>query len=85
MSKKKSYMNQSNLITEGFFDKIKTFLQNRPKAKGKERVGLLNKIKLALKTAGVNKSIDQYEKLIKKRFGKDYPDLPRFKPEDFLR
>ena len=78
-------MNQSNLITEGFFDKIKTFLQNRPKVKGKERVGLLNKIKLALKTAGVNKSIDEYEKLIKKRFGKDYPDLPRFKPEDFLR
>ena len=26
MSDKKSYMNQSNLITEGFFDKLKTLL-----------------------------------------------------------
>ena len=26
MSNKKSYMNQSNLITEGFFDKLKSLL-----------------------------------------------------------
>ena len=29
MSNKKSYMNQSNLINEGFFDNLSKFLKNR--------------------------------------------------------
>ena len=29
MAKKKSYMNYSNLIHEGFFDKLKKFIKNK--------------------------------------------------------
>ena len=45
MSKKKSYMSKSNLIKEGFFDKIKSFLTSRPKLKGKDK-GLKPNVKL---------------------------------------
>jgi len=84
MSKKKSYMNQSNLINEGFFDKISKFLKNRPKVSGKKKLGILKSLKLALNVSGLNSSISNYEKLIKKQLGDDYPDLPRFKPSDFI-
>ena len=53
-------MNKSNLINEGFFDKIKSFLTSRPKLKGKEKINYLNKIKLALKVSKLNKSIDDF-------------------------
>ena len=85
MSKKKSYMNKSNLINEGFFDKIKSFLRKRPKPKGKQKISFLNGIKLALKVSDLNKSVDKFEKSLKKELGDDYPDLPRYTPEDFLK
>ncbi len=88
MSKKKSYMDKSNLIKEGFFDKIKSFLTSRPKLKGKDKISYLNKIKLALKVSNLNKSIDDFEKVSRKHLGDDYPEhikLGRFKPEDFLK
>ena len=85
MSKKKSYMNQSNIINEGFFNKLTSFLKNRPKIRGKKKLGILKSLKIALNTAGLNRSIDNYERLIKKQLGDDYPDLPRFTPEDFLK
>ena len=85
MSKKKSYMNKSNLINEGFFDKIKSFLRKRPKPKGKQKISYLNSIRLALKVSDLNKSVDKFEKSLKKELGDDYPDLPRYTPEDFLK
>ena len=81
-------MNKSNLINEGFFDKIKSFLTSRPKLKGKEKINYLNKIKLALKVSKLNKSIDDFEKIAREELGDEYMDkanLGRFKPEDFLK
>ena len=60
MSKKKSYMNNKNLIKEGFFDKLSTFLKNRPKVSGKKKLGILKTIKLALTVSGLNKDIDKF-------------------------
>ena len=85
MLKKKSYMNQSNLINEGFFKKISKFLKNRPKVGGKKKLGILKTIKLALGVSGINSELNHLDKLLKKRFGDDYPDLPRFTPDDFVR
>jgi len=85
VSKKKSYMNNSNLIKEGFFDKLSTFLKNRPKVSGKKKLGILKTIKLALSVSGLNKDIDKFEKLLKKQLGNDYPDMPRFKSSDFIK
>ena len=62
-------MNKSNLINEGFFDKIKSFLTSRPKLKGKEKINYLNKIKLALKVSKLNKSIDDFEKIAREELG----------------
>jgi hypothetical protein len=85
MSKRKSYMDKSNLINEGFFDKLGKFLKSRPKPTStKQRMSLLKRIKLALSLSGLNLSISRYEKLLKKQMGDDYPDLPRFTPNDFL-
>tara|TARA_R100001377_G_C3100572_1_gene79023 strand:- start:292 stop:549 length:258 start_codon:yes stop_codon:yes gene_type:complete len=85
MLKKKSYMNNSNLIKEGFFNKISKFLKDRPKVKGKEKLGILKTIKLALGVSGINKELNHLDKLLKKRFGDDYPDLPKFTADDFVR
>ena len=82
MSKKKSYM-KSTIISEGFFDKITRFLKLRPKIKNtKEKKQVSSKLKSGVNA--LNKSIDKYEKLIKKQLGKNYPNLPRFEPEDFI-
>ena len=62
MSKKKSYMNQSNLINEGFFNKISKFLRNRPKVGGKKKLGFLKSIKLALSVAGINRAVGELDK-----------------------
>tara|TARA_A100001391_G_scaffold19826_1_gene10918 strand:+ start:1033 stop:1299 length:267 start_codon:yes stop_codon:yes gene_type:complete len=88
VSKKKSYMDKSNLIKEGFFDKLKSFLTSRPKLQGKDKISYLNKIKLALKVSNLNKAIDNFEKVSRKHLGDDYPEhikLGRFEPKDFLK
>ena len=85
MRKKKSYMNNTNILNEGFFDKLSQFLKSRPKVDGKKKLGILKSLKLALSVSGLNKSISNYEKLIKKQLGDDYPDLPRFSPKDFIK
>jgi len=85
MPDKKSYMNKSNLINEGFFKKISKFLKNRPKVKGKEKLGILKTIRLALGVSGINNELDNLDKLLKKRFGNDYPNLPKFTPDDFVK
>ena len=86
MSKKKSYMNKENILSEGFFDKFVKFFKSVPKLNTDEKQKL-NKIssKLIKQVGTINKQIDSYEKLIKKQLGDDYPDLPRFEPKDFVR
>ena len=54
-------MNQSNLINEGFFNKISKFLRNRPKVGGKKKLGFLKSIKLALSVAGINRAVGELE------------------------
>ena len=82
MSNKKSYMN-TNLLSEGFFDKIAKFLRLRPKLDSKKKKNVSNKLKRNV--GEVNRAVDKFEDAIKKHLGDDYPNLPRFKPEDFLR
>ena len=72
----------TNLLSEGFFDKIAKFLRLRPKLDSKKKKNVSNKLKRNV--GEVNRAVDKFEAAIKKHLGKDYPDLPRFKPEDFL-
>lgn len=79
MSKKKSYMNQSNLITEGFFDKLKSLLGLDSKKvkklkKDKKITGNLNKL---------NKSWSDIEKHIEKEYGQKVK-FNKFKLTDFI-
>ena len=81
MRKKKSYMNRNGLLSEGFFDKLKNFLRLRPKIDKKEffAKGMNKEIN------NLNKATNDFEKLLKKRFGDDYPDLPKFTWRDFIK
>jgi hypothetical protein len=84
MSKKKSYMEHLKLINEGFFDKISSFLRKRPKLKNpREKKYIANKARKGVDK--INRAIDDWEKDIKKVLGDDYPSIPRFKPEDFIK
>jgi len=60
MSKKKSYMNKENLLSEGFFDKLKSFIKNKKAfnllKEDKTFMGYLNKL---------NKNVDDIEKYFK--------------------
>ena len=84
MSGKKSYMKHLELINEGFFDKISSFLRKKPKIKNpREKKYISSKARKGV--AKINKAIDEWEKDIKKVLGNDYPSIPRFKPEDFIK
>ena len=83
MSSKKTYMNNQSILNEGFFDKIAKFLKLRPKLKSTEKKTTSKKIKKDV--SNINKAVDKFEAAIKKHLGDDYPDLPRFEPEDFVR
>ena len=87
MQKKKSYMNNTNILNEGFFDKLSQFLKLRPKVRGKKKLGLLKSLKLALSVSGLNSSIDKFEKISREIQGGDYKDMkiPRFTPQDFIK
>ena len=87
MLKKKSYMNNNNILNEGFFDKLSQFLKSRPKVSGKKKLGLLKSLKLALSVSGLNRSIDKFEKVSREIQGDDYKDvdIPRFTPQDFIK
>ena len=75
---KKSYMNHKNLLSEGFFDKFKSFMKSIPK-----RVKITSGLRKDVNN--LNNILDKMDKRNKDRFGNDYPDLPRYKPEDFVR
>ena len=85
MPKKKSYMSKNNILSEGFFDKFVKFFKSVPKLNTDEKQKI-SKVsgKLKRHVDSMNKSIDSYEKIIKKQLGDDYPDLPRFELKDFV-
>tara|TARA_Y100001938_G_C7856439_1_gene313388 strand:- start:323 stop:595 length:273 start_codon:yes stop_codon:yes gene_type:complete len=90
MSKKKSYMDSSNILKEGYFKdflKFGTAAAVFSKLMGKKKnkkPGLVKKIKNIIAVSGINRDITKFEKMLKKQLGDDYPDMPRFKPKDFL-
>ncbi len=70
MSKKKSYMNHENILSEGFFDKVGKFFKLLSKVK-KERKLMKNPL-IARKVNKFNKDMDQLEGSIKdlaKKYG----------------
>ena len=64
MSKKKSYMNHENILSEGFFDKVGKFFKLLKQAK-KERK-LLKDPKIKSKVNKLNKDIDDLQGNIRK-------------------
>lgn len=80
---KKSYMNKRNILNESFFKKIANFLKSIPKLSSEKKAKVSKKLKGQVSI--LNKSIDKYEASIKKELGDEYPDLPRFDIEDFLK
>ena len=80
---KKSYMNKKNILNEAFFKKIANFLKSIPKLSPEKKAKVSKKLKSHVNI--LNKSIDKYETSVKKELGGEYPDLPRFDVEDFLK
>ena len=80
MSNKKSYMNSNNILSEGFFDKLKTIVKRlKPDEKKKLKKSL--KVKSAL--FSLNKSVGSIEKAWKDMYGVDVK-LDKFKLSDLL-
>ena len=70
MSKKKSYMNHENILSEGFFDKVGKFFKLLNKVK-KQRKLMKNPL-IARKVNKFNKDMDQLEGSIRdlaKKYG----------------
>ena len=78
MPKKKSYMNQNNLLSEGFFDKLFKLLKTDSKVKSKVKSN--PKIKTQLKK--LNNPVSDLEKALKDEFGYKIP-LDKYKLSDF--
>tara|TARA_Y100000996_G_C22451663_1_gene614118 strand:+ start:59 stop:331 length:273 start_codon:yes stop_codon:yes gene_type:complete len=90
MSKKKSYMDSSNILNEGFFTDLVKFstaaaVVSRALKYKKDKSKLLKKVKNIINVSGINKDVAKFEKELKKQLGKDYPDMPRFTPKDFIK
>ena len=83
MSKKLSYMNDKNILREGFFDKITNWWESLPKTSPKKKKNVSKKLKGSVND--LNKQVSKYDAILKKELGDDYPDLPRYKPEDFIK
>tara|TARA_Y100000310_G_scaffold69222_1_gene64685 strand:- start:196 stop:435 length:240 start_codon:yes stop_codon:yes gene_type:complete len=78
MLKKKSYMNQSNLLGEGFFDKLFKLLKTDSKVKSKVKSD--PKIKTQLKK--LNNTVGELEKALEDQFGHEV-NLEKYKLSDF--
>ena len=82
---KKSYMDKDNLLSEGFLDKLKKFKISLPSFKeiqGRMKAGMPGFKK---NVSQLNKAIAKMDKRNKELFGDDYPELPKYSPEDFIR
>ena len=78
MSKKKSYMNQNNLISEGFFDKLFKLFKTDSKIKNKVKSN--PSVKKQLKK--LNNTVSELEKALENEFGYKIP-LDTYKLSDF--
>ena len=80
---KKTYMDSHRIISEGFFDKLKSFLSKKPKLSKDRKKEILKKAGLNKDITQLNKSVDNLEQSLK-HLPDDYPPLPRFTLSDFL-
>tara|TARA_B100000287_G_C19960846_1_gene514376 strand:- start:5 stop:295 length:291 start_codon:yes stop_codon:yes gene_type:complete len=91
---KKSYMDKSNILNESFFKaseklhegflkKVAMFVKNLPSIGGKDKKDAMKK--LVGHVNKLNKTIDDMEKEAAKWLPDDYPPLPKFTPEDFIK
>ena len=76
-------MGSNRIISEGFFDKLKSFLSKKPKFSKDQKKEILKKSGLDKDITQLNKSVDKLEKSLK-HLPDDYPPLPRFTLSDFL-
>jgi hypothetical protein len=81
---KKTYMDSRRIISEGFFDKIKSFLKGKSKLTKDQRKDLLKKGGLSQNIKKLNKSVDTLENTLRKNLPDDYPPIPRFTLSDFI-
>lgn len=65
MAKKKSYMNNENLLIEGFFDKLGKFLKIYKQIKKEKK--LLKNPSIAKQVKAVTKQFDDLESSLKKQ------------------
>ena len=85
---KKSYMDSSNILTEGWLKKIADFFKNaepgikkyykNPEKKPKIKKGL------QIAVDDLNKALDKFDKSTAKVLGIKPGKLQKFSPEDFL-
>ena len=78
MPKKKSYMNQNNLLNEGFFDKLFKLFKTDSKVKSKVKSN--PNVKKQLKK--LNNTVSDLEKSLEDEFGYKIP-LDKYKLSDF--
>ncbi len=79
MSSKKSYMNKSNLLTEGFIDKLFKKLGIGPDRKDKKRAKSVTK-----ELNDIQDEIEAFNNELRSRDGKKPIKIKRYKPEDFI-
>ena len=80
---KKTYMDSNRLISEGFFDKIASFLKAKPKLTKDQKKEILKNSDLKSDIKRLNKSVGELEKSFK-HLSADRPPLPRFTIWDFI-
>jgi len=86
VSKKKSYMNNKNILAEGFFSKLAKLL----KLSSKEEKILQKDKKIMFKFKSLNKGVDDIETELNKRFKELNPNhkpikLSKYKLSDFIK
>ena len=80
MKKKKSYMNNDNILTEGFFDKLfKIFKVDKS---DQSKIKKDKRIKSAVK--GLNTSVKDLEDLLSKQYGYKVDLGSKYKLSDFI-
>ena len=85
---KKSYMNNNNILEEGFFKKLVDFFKNAEpgirKHYSKKKKNPKVKKGLQIAVDDLNNSLEKFDRMTAKVLGIKPGKLQKFKPEDFL-
>ena len=82
MSKKKSYMDRKNILSEGFIQNLFRKFKELRKLNKKQKQNLKVDRKLKGHVKSLNKSVSDVEKYFKQAYGVDV-DLDKFDAKDF--